>query len=62
MHVRLPRVTALLAGHEPDLVCPQEIKTSLRAFPGDDLAADGYQAVVHGQAGRNGVAVLAPRS
>lgn len=50
VHARLPRVTALLACHEPGLVCLQEIKTSLMAFPGDDLAAAGYQAVVHGRA------------
>lgn len=36
VHTRLPRLVALLARHQPDLVC-----------------------LVHGQAGRNGVAVLA---
>ena len=59
VHARLPRVIALLARHRPDLVCLQEIKTSSAQFPVGDFAAAGYQAAVHGQAGRNGVAVLA---
>jgi exodeoxyribonuclease III len=58
IRARLPRVTALLARHRPDLVCLQEIKTSTGDFPAAELAAAGYQAAVHGQAGRNGVAVL----
>lgn len=58
VHTRLPRVIALLARHQPDLLCLQEIKTGCEAFPADDFAAAGYQAAVHGQAGRNGVAVL----
>ncbi len=58
VHARLPRITALLARHRPDLACLQEIKTSTGEFPAGDFAAAGYQAAVHGQAGRNGVAVL----
>jgi exonuclease III len=58
IHVRLPRVTALLARHQPDLACLQEIKTSTGEFPAGDFAAVGCRAAVHGQAGRNGVAVL----
>jgi len=58
VHARLPRVTALLARHRPDLACLQEIKTSTGEFPAGDFATAGYQAAVHGQAGRNGVAVL----
>jgi exodeoxyribonuclease III len=58
IHARLPRVTALLARDQPDLVCLQEIKTTTGQFPAGDFAAIGYQAAVHGQAGRNGVAVL----
>ncbi|HXC85229.1 MAG TPA: exodeoxyribonuclease III [Trebonia sp.] len=59
VHTRLPRLVALLARHQPDLVCLQEIKTTAEAFPASEVAAAGYQAVVHGQASRNGVAVLA---
>ena len=59
VHTRLPRLIALLARHQPDLVCLQEIKATAEAFPATEVAAAGYQSVVHGQAGRNGVAVLA---
>jgi exodeoxyribonuclease III len=59
VHARLPRVVALLARHRPDVACLQEIKTSCGEFPAGAFAAVGYQAAVHGQAGRNGVAVLA---
>jgi len=59
VHARLPRLVALLARHQPDLVCLQEIKSTEEAFPAGEVATAGYQAVVHGQAGRNGVAVLA---
>jgi exodeoxyribonuclease III len=59
VHARLPRVTELLARHRPDVACLQEIKTSSGEFPAGDFAAVGYAAAVHGQAGRNGVAVLA---
>ena len=58
VHARLSRVTALLARHQPDLACLQEIKTSSGEFPAGDFAAVGSAAAVHGQAGRNGVAVL----
>ena len=33
VHARLPRVTALLARHRPDVACLQEIKTSSGEFP-----------------------------
>ena len=59
VRARLRRVTALLASHWPDLACLQEIKTSSGEFPAGDFAAVGYEAAVHGQAGRNGVAILA---
>ena len=59
VHTRLPRLIALLARHQPDVVCLQEIKTTAEAFPADEIAAAGYQAAVHGEGGRNGVAVLA---
>lgn len=59
VHTRLPRLIGLLARHQPDLVCLQEIKTTADAFPAGEIALAGYQAAVHGQAGRNGVAILA---
>ena len=56
---RLPRVAALLARRQPDLVCLQEIKVSPQDFPVAEFAALGYASAVHGQEGRNGVAMLA---
>jgi len=38
VHARLPRVSALLARHQPDLVCLQEIKTGSEEFPAGDCA------------------------
>lgn len=59
VRARLPRVAALLARRQPDLVCLQEIKVSPQDFPVAEFAALGYAAAVHGQEGRNGVAMLA---
>ena len=59
IRARLPRVAALLARRQPDLVCLQEIKVSTRDFPVAEFAALGYASAVHGQEGRNGVAMLA---
>ena len=59
IHARLPWVTALLARHQPDVACLQEIKASPGEFPAGAFATAGYQTAVHGPAGRNGVAVLA---
>ncbi len=55
---RLPRLLDWLAETEPDVVCLQEIKTIDAGFPTDAIAAAGYHALVHGQKGFNGVAIL----
>lgn len=59
VRARLPRVAALLARRQPDLVCLQEIKVSPQDFPVVEFAALGYASAVHGQEARNGVAMLA---
>jgi exodeoxyribonuclease-3 len=59
VRARLPRVAALLARRQPDVVCLQEIKVSSQDFPVAEFAALGYASAVHGQEGRNGVAMLA---
>lgn len=59
IQARRSRLIALLARHQPDLICLQEIRTSSERFPASEVARIGYQAVVHGQVGRNGVAILA---
>ncbi len=55
---RLPRLLDWLAEADPDVVCLQEIKTVDSGFPVDAIAAAGYRALVHGQKGFNGVAIL----
>jgi exodeoxyribonuclease III len=55
---RLPRLLALLARHEPDVVCLQETKVADDDFPIEPLLAAGYGALSHGQGGRNGVAIV----
>ena len=55
---RLPRLLALLARHEPDVVCLQETKVADADFPIEPLLTAGYAALSHGQGGRNGVAIV----
>jgi exodeoxyribonuclease-3 len=55
---RLPRVLALLARHEPDVVLLQETKTTPAAFPHGPLADAGYLAADHSGGRWAGVAVL----
>ncbi len=55
---RLPRLLDWLAETQPDVACLQEIKTVDDSFPVLAIEAAGYQALVHGQKGFNGVAIL----
>ena len=55
---RLPRLLDWLAEVSPDVVCLQEIKTIDAGFPTEAIATAGYHALVHGQKGFNGVAIL----
>lgn len=55
---RLPRLLDWLAEARPDVVALQEIKTETARFPFEELRAAGYTAIVHGQKGFNGVALL----
>jgi exodeoxyribonuclease-3 len=55
---RLPRLLDWLGKVEPDVVCLQEIKTGVDAFPSDAVADLGYDAAVHGTGRWNGVAIL----
>ncbi len=47
-----------LRARQPDVVGLQELKTEDEKFPYDELEAEGYHAVVHGQKAWNGVAIL----
>jgi exodeoxyribonuclease-3 len=58
---RLGYVLRWLDEVSPDVVGFQEIKTTADRFPRDELAEVGYQALVYGQKGWNGVAVLSKR-
>ena len=55
---RLPRLLDWLAEAQPDVACLQEIKTVDEGFPIAAIEAAGYRALVHGQKGFNGVAIL----
>ncbi|HEY8339611.1 MAG TPA: exodeoxyribonuclease III [Egibacteraceae bacterium] len=59
LKARLPRLLELLEEHRPDVVCLQETKAALDAFPHLDLAAAGYTAVDHSAGRWAGVAILA---
>lgn len=58
IRIRLPRLLALLARHQPDILCLQELKVVDEQFPYEELAAAGYHAQVWGQKTYNGVALL----
>lgn len=58
VRMRLPRLLAWLARRRPDIVCLQETKVEDGEFPGADIAALGYRALVNGERGYNGVAIL----
>lgn len=58
---RVPRVLSWLDERQPDVVCVQETKltdAALRDLLGEELAARGYEAAVHGEAQWNGVAIF----
>ena len=58
LRARRDFITHWLKSREPDVVGLQEVKVSDEDFPHDDFRALGYHAVVHGEKGWNGVAVL----
>jgi exodeoxyribonuclease-3 len=55
---RLPRFLDWLATREPDIACLQELKCTPEAFPGEQVAALGYDTALHTDGRWNGVAVL----
>jgi exodeoxyribonuclease-3 len=58
LEVRLPHLLSWLAQRAPSVVCLQETKTEDAAFPAQEIAAAGYQALCTGQKAYNGVAIL----
>jgi len=56
---RLPNLLEWLQRETPDIVCLQELKAPDAAFPVNEIAGAGYEAIWHGQKAWNGVAILA---
>jgi exodeoxyribonuclease-3 len=59
IRARSQRLAEFLADRSPDVVCLQELKIVEEEFPHLELRASGYHAVLSGQQGWNGVAVIA---
>ena len=60
--MRLARTKGLILRHRPDVLALQELKVSDEVFPSVEFQELGYGIAVHGQAGRNGVALLSRHS
>ena len=58
VRARLPVLLAFLKQEQPDVVMLQEIKATEETFPYFDFQVAGYAAVISGQKGYNGVAIL----
>jgi exodeoxyribonuclease-3 len=55
---RLPRVSAWVSEHRPDVLCLQETKQADAKFPFDAFTELGYESAHHGDGRWNGVALL----
>jgi exodeoxyribonuclease III len=55
---RLPHVTRWLEQNQPEVLCLQETKCADDKFPLLEIKAVGYDCVIFGQQGYNGVAIL----
>lgn len=58
MRARFEFLRRWLGDRRPDIVGLQELKMTDDLFPHDELRAEGYKAVAHGQKAWNGVAIL----
>ena len=58
LRARMDFVAHWLKSRAPDVVGLQEVKLRDEEFPHEEIGALGYRAVVHGEKGWNGVAVL----
>ena len=58
LRARMGLVSHWLQSRAPDVVGLQEVKLRDEEFPHEEIGALGYRAVVHGEKGWNGVAVL----
>jgi exodeoxyribonuclease-3 len=58
VRLRLPHLLGFLREAAPDVLCLQELKCEDAAFPRLEIEDAGYNVVLHGQKGFNGVALL----
>ncbi len=58
VRARKERILKMLAQHQPDVLCLQELKGVDEIFPFDEIREAGYHAAVYGQSTYNGVAIL----
>jgi exodeoxyribonuclease III len=58
LRMRLARTKALLARHQPNVLCLQELKMAEESFPAAEFASLGYHSTVFAHVGRDGVAIL----
>ncbi len=58
VRARVDSATSWLKDVAPDVLCLQEIKSEDSVFPAEAFEDLGYNVIVHGQKGFNGVAVL----
>src|SRR5262245_3938772 len=61
LRARLDFLRIWLRERRPDVLGMQELKLEDDQFPREELAAEGYDAVVFGQRSWNGVAILVRR-
>jgi exodeoxyribonuclease-3 len=61
IRARVDRALALLARHEPDVLCLQETKVVDADFPREPFEQAGWHVETHGQPTYNGVALLSRR-
>lgn len=59
IRARHHQLLRLVEKHQPDLICLQETKVVDDVFPLQDTEKLGYKALIHGQKGHYGVAILA---
>lgn len=62
VRARLPLLLDFLKEEQPDVVLLQEVKATEETFPFIDIQATGYQVILSGQKGYNGVAILSRES
>jgi exodeoxyribonuclease-3 len=58
LRARLEFFLGWLRSRQPDIVGIQELKLTDEQFPHEELEAEGYGAIVHGQKAWNGVAIV----